>query len=372
MLTSPFPYFGSKRDAAPAIWAALGSVPNFVDATCGSAAVLWARPHLGKVETLNDAWGAIPNFLRAIRGAPEAVAEAASWPVDETMMHARHRWLVERMDDFFVERLMTNPEYFDPEIAGWWVWGQSIWIGSGWCATNHRNVDARQRPALSGGRKRPALGGHGGEVQSGYPKEGVGIFRGGMSRLPHLIGPNNVGKLGGPLPSLQGSDGSGVGYGRGVFASGRREDLVKYFGLLAARLRSPNNVRIICGDWARVCTPAVTTSHGLTGVLLDPPYGDAAKRTKKLYAHDSADVAPAMRAWAAEHGDNPHLRIVLCGYEGEHEELAAKGWRSTAWKARGGYGNQDGENTNAARERLWCSPHCLRGGEQQDLFAGAN
>ena len=390
-LSAPYPYFGSKASIADVIWSALGpTVPNFVDATCGSCSVLWARPEPGKIETVNDAFGAISNFLRAVKLAPEAVADAAAWPVDECTMHARHRWLVERMDEVFVERLMTDPEFHDPEIAGWWVWGQSIWIGSGWCDPRHRNIDTRQRPALTGGgngnRKRPAIGGHGGAVQRGYPKEGVGIFRGRLpgGQLPMLTG-SGVGhgrgifrgQLHRKLPDIGGtgaSDGIPRESHRGIFTQGRRADLIGYFRLLADRLQ---RVRITCGDWTRVATPAVTVSHGLTGVLLDPPYGTAAKRTKKLYAVDSADVAADMRAWCLANGDNPLLRIVLCGYEGEHEDLEANGWRVVAWKARGGYGNQDGENANAGRERLWLSPHCVREeqpaqGSLLDLFARAS
>jgi hypothetical protein len=36
----------------------------------------------------------------------------------------------------------------------------------------------------------------------------------------------------------------------------------------------------------------------------------------------------------------------------------------SAWKAAGGYGNQDGENANADRERLWLSPYCEQVGER--------
>lgn len=340
VLRPAYPYFGSKADVADDIWDALGNVPNFIDAACGSAAVPLARPHEGKVETLNELNGFITNFLRAVRWAPEETAEHASWNVNEIDMHARHACLVDRSDQL-EERLRADPKFFDTEIAGWWVWGQAIWLGSGWCDPKHRNRNAKQRPALSGSGKRPALGGHGGDVQRGYPKSGVGIFR-----------------AGGQIPSLSGSDGTGVGYGRGIFATGRREDLVRYFRAIAARLH-PARVRITCGDWSRVVTPAVTISHGLTGVLLDPPYGAKAGRTKGLYARDSLTVAEDMRRWAVEHGEDPRYRIALCGYEGEHDMPAS--WRVHAWKAKGGYGNQDGENANASKERVWFSPHCLGG-----------
>ena len=118
---------------------------------------------------------------------------------------------------------------------------------------------------------------------------------------------------------------------------------------------------IMCGDWKRVVTPAVTTSHGLTGVFLDFPYGKEAKRTQGLYAEDDGDVNVAVRAWCKKNGANPKLRIVLCGYAGEHEVLLKHDWLCVPWKAGGGYGNQDGgENANAHRERLWLSPHCVK------------
>ena len=43
-LAAPFPYFGGKRRAAPAIWRALGDPSGYVEPFAGSAAVLLARP----------------------------------------------------------------------------------------------------------------------------------------------------------------------------------------------------------------------------------------------------------------------------------------------------------------------------------------
>lgn len=360
-----YPYFGSKAAVASIIWEALGEVPNYVEPFAGSCAVLLARPRPGKVETVNDLHAFIPCFLRAVRDDPEAVAHHANWPVSEIDMHARHRWLVDAMTPEMVERLRADPGFYDAKIAGWWVWGASCWIGSGWCEGD-RTREKPRIPALSGNggpksgdginrtsltQKMPRLQG-----RDGDPQRGVGLNRQDIRRLPHLAGPNNRGKVDNPTTS----DGSGVGYGRGIFASGRREDLLAYFQQLAERLAL---VRITCGDWKRVCTPAVTTSHGLTGVLLDPPYPSQDRAT--VYAHDDRDVAHDVAEWAREHGDDPHLRIVLCGYSGEHE---MPGWREVAWKSRGGYGR--GKNANATRERLWLSPHCRAGVESQaQLFA---
>lgn len=133
---------------------------------------------------------------------------------------------------------------------------------------------------------------------------------------------------------------------------------------LAERLR---RVRVCCGDWQRILGPSVTFKHGITGVFLDPPYADTADRNETLYAADSLTVAHSVRRWAIENGDNPLLRIALCGYEGEH--AMPDSWDCVAWKARGGYGSQgDGagrENSN--RERIWFSPHCIPA-QQSSLF----
>lgn len=112
-----------------------------------------------------------------------------------------------------------------------------------------------------------------------------------------------------------------------------------------------------CGDWLRVCGPSPTVKHGLTGVLLDPPYGDDADRDMTCYAIDSGTVAADVRAWALEHGDDPDLRIALCGYDTEHD---MPGWTVVPWKAHGGFGSQGNGRgrVNAARETIWFSPHC--------------
>jgi hypothetical protein len=104
---------------------------------------------------------------------------------------------------------------------------------------------------------------------------------------------------------------------------------------------------------------SVTTKHGLTAVLLDPPYADTANRDNRLYRVDSETVAHAVREWAISNGDNPLLRIALCGYEGEH--AMPPSWECYSWNAGHGYGGQADERTlNGRRERIWFSPHCIR------------
>lgn len=366
-LRAPFPYFGSKYDIASEVWQALGEPANYVEPFAGSLAVLLSRPTPGKVETVNDYNGLVVNFWRAVQADPEQVAAHADDPVHEASLHAWHRRLVESAGDLR-EQLLVDPEYSDPRLAGRWAWGASAWLGSGWC--DPRGVCAK-RPQLAG-----AGTGDGRHASTGH---GVHRNLAVHQTRPHLSTTGvGVHRLTQQLPSLQGCDGSGVGYGRGVHQrAGRQSDgLVAWMLALAERLRF---VRVCCGDFARVLTPAVTTLHGLTGVFLDPPY-DLSRRSKRIYASEDAAGTPheetvAQRAaqWAISNGHDPDLRIVLAGLEGEHDMPAT--WRVIEWKTGGGYGNQTEAGrgrANAKAERLWCSPHCLApdATRQMDLLGG--
>ena len=165
MLRAPFPWFGGKSRAASLIWDRMGEVSNYVEPFAGSLAVLLARPHEGKTETVNDRDGYLVNFWRAVQAEPDAVWKYADQPVIEADLHARHVWLLSQAD--FRERMLTDPHFYDVKIAGWWVWGLSLWIGDGWCAacnerTNERTANSQpaqtQRGARHPHRKIPELG----------------------------------------------------------------------------------------------------------------------------------------------------------------------------------------------------------------------
>ena len=184
------------------------------------------------------------------------------------------------------------------------MWGICAWIGQGWC----------QKTA----NKLPHLG-----------DAGKGINR----KLPHL---GDAGK-----------------------------EIETYFLALAERLR---RVRVACGDWTRVLGESVTVKHGITGVLLDPPYSSSEHDVQ--YAMKADGVAEAVRQWAVENGDNPLLRIAYCGYAESGIEFPPS-WECLAWKACGGYGSQGDARgrVNSHRERIWFSPHCIAE-DQPSLFAG--
>ncbi len=345
-LRPPFPFFGSKRIAAPLIWEALGNPGNLVIPFAGSLSELWARPEAGKVETVNDASGLIANVWRAIRDDPDAVALHADDIVSEVDLSAWHRTLVAAADDLKA-KLIADPRFFDAELAGRWIWGASCWLGSGWCDGTLP-------------QKRPALGGQGGE---GRVHAGVGVIAARHQTRPHLSNAG-VGVNKSQLPRLGGGGGTGVSYGAGVHNGiVRAEGLLAWMRQLAERLRL---VRIVCGDFERVVTPAVTVSHGLTGIIWDPPYS-MSLRAGRIYDGEDAPGTPhedtvaqraARRARELEEAHGANLRQVFAGYEGEHD---FPGWRCIPWKTGGGYGNQahGRGRENSERERLWLSPNCL-------------
>lgn len=171
-LRAPFPWFGGKSGAAPIIWRLLGNPTNYVEPFAGSLAALLGRPahHLTspRTETVNDLDGYLANFWRALRLDSDGVADWCIAPVNEIDLTARHRWLCEReRKAAFLARMEADPDFCDPKIAGWWVWGLAAWIGTGWCsgiwdAENARGV-AHQLPQLSNGgggvhRKLPQMG----------------------------------------------------------------------------------------------------------------------------------------------------------------------------------------------------------------------
>ena len=326
-LVAPFPYFGGKRAAAALVWRALGNADNYVGPFFGCGAVLLGRPGTPRVETVNDADGLLANVWRAMRAAPDAVAEHADWPVNEADLHARHLWLLGQRERI-TERLMADPDFYDAKAAGWWVWGACAWIGSGWCSGRGpwQAVDGVLTNVKADG------------------DNGRGINR----KLPHL-----------------GNNGRGIA-------------LVEWFEQIAARLR---DVRVVCGDWSRVLGPSVSYAHptvksgGWAGIFLDPPYGDVG--TSDLYAVDSTTVAAEVRAWCLAHAHEPRTRIVLAGYaEQGHEVFEAEGWRAVRWGESatgyhvGGYGNRNKDGSQLRRETLWMSPQCLDVSEpkQRSLF----
>ena len=337
-MIAPFPWFGGKSKAASLIWQRLGNVPNYVEPFAGSLAVLLNRPHDPGIETVNDLDGYISNFWRALQHDPDEVARWADWPVNENDLHARHIWLVNQKADF-TRKLEGDPDYYDTKIAGWWVWGICSWIGHGWCS----GQGPWQVAEVDGSRQLIHLGNAG----LGVNRQRVHLGDAGQGVNRQLVHLGDAGQGVNRKRVHLGDAGQGVN-------RKHQKTLTDYFQQLADRLR---RVRVACGDWTRVCGPTPTFKNGLTGILLDPPY--SVDDRAELYNEESFSVAHDVREWAIANGDNPLIRIALCGYEGEH--AMQNDWECMEWHHRGGYGNQSRNgNDNRKRERIWFSPHCLK------------
>lgn len=327
-MKTPFPWFGGKSKAADLIWSRFGDdCGNYIEPFFGSGAVWLNRPaEFAGWATVNDLDGNIANLWRSMQRDPDGVAEAACWPVNECDLHARHLWLVNNAAKLS-GRLMADPDYCEPRTAGWWAWGACSWIRGGWCAGDgpwRAEPDVDGVPALT-------LGDGGRGVNRGLPHLGGG--RGVNRKLPHLGG------------------------GKG---GGRLEWLREWFAELQTAM---DGARVCCGDWSRICSPGTMTRNGIAAVLLDPPYS----LTGAVYAHDSSTVSGDVREWCKANGDNPRLRIALCGHTGEgHEALEALGWTVATWDKTGGYQGADD------RERIWFSPGCIKPERDQlDMFGAS-
>ena len=350
-IKAPFPYFGGKSKVASVVWERFGDVSNYVEPFCGSMAVLLGRPadHRGRCETVNDKNHFIANFWRAVKNDPEAVADWADWPVNESDLFPRHKWLVTEGAER-IAGINDDPFLYDPQVAGWWLWGQCAWIGSGWCSSKINN-------------KLIHLGHAGQGINRKIPNQipdigsaGKGINRKIPNQIPHLghagQGINRI------IPHL-GSTGRGINLV--CNATNRREYIMEQMQQLACRLR---DVRVCCGDWKRVLTRGALHYGSSVGIFLDPPYSYTTGRAKGCYTDEMQDTSE-VRQWAIEHGDDPRLRIALCGYEGEHE--IPDTWEKYEWKANASYKTHRGDQTgNRHRERIWFSPHCLRANTTQD------
>jgi DNA adenine methylase len=346
----PFPYFGGKRKIAGEVWRRLGNPDTYVEPFAGSLAVLVGRPKehawWRRRETINDYSGHVVNFYRAVKADPQAVMRHANWPVTEADLTARHLELVSREQDL-AQGLIRNPKYFDAELAGWWVWGISAWVGGEWCS----GLGPLKRHPDSPGvyRKMPmSAASHGGK----------GIHR--------AVADDPQDWVSEMVPDLE---------------AHMEQRMEQVFVVLSQRLR---RVRILCGDWSRLTKSVVKPARGeVTGIFLDPPY-DLSQRRANLYGPNDGqakgssassrsagsvklptqvDPNESARVWALTAGDDPQLRIAYCTYEDatQSEEFTAAGWSPYTWTASGGYGLQSQRRAreNRQREIVWFSPACL-------------
>ena len=313
-LSAPMPYFGGKASVADEIWAALGDVKHYMEPFAGSCAVLLARPGynpMRHVETICELDPLVANAWRAMHFKPDETARYCDWPISHCDLSARKlRMLAEKND--LRDKLIADENYCDCKLAGYWVWAANCWIGSGLTSIG-------QRPHLT--------------------NAGTGVHKTGMITNE-------------PQTDLN------APYNPNIYL---------WFRRLSERLR---HVRMVCGDWKRICGGNWQADMGTVGIFFDPPYG--VRDRYNVYGDtDDFNVAHEVRDWCLERGKLPSYRIVLAGYD-EHDELLLRGWAAKQWKTCGGYGNvaRSGKvsrgQKNGHREVLYFSPHCIAG--QGSLF----
>ena len=304
-LIAPFPYFGGKRSVTSEVWARLGEPKQYIEPFCGSAAMLLAAPRTASLEVVCDANGFIANFWRAIKHQPDKVAEWADYPVSHIDLGARHGWLMESRAALAEE--LHDPEWpGDAKVAGWWLWGQCCWIGSGWCD-------------WSGSARGQRRQGRAGDWEcDDATSAGMGVQA--IGQIPHA------------------SD-AGRGFESLLTSSGRAA--WGWMHKLANRLE---RVRVVHGEWSRCLNNHFGGKE--TAVFLDPPY----RAYEKLYGVN-APVADAVEQWARE---NANLRVAICGHVGDYDLI---GWEEMPWSR--GSPTYGGAKTTES-ECIWFSPPCMR------------
>ena len=319
-----FPYFGGKSSVSGMIWERLGTPKQYIEPFFGSGAVLFNAPNTASLEVIGDANGFVANFWRCAKHQPAATAEAADYPVSHVDLGARHVWLMSQRDRLGAE--LQDPDWpGDAKVAGWWLWGQCSWIGSGWCDWFKAKNDEDQIPHVSdAGRGIQAIG-----------------------QIPHVSSAGRGIQAIGQIPHVSDA-------GRGLLTTGGAAAW-EWLHKVAARLE---RVRVVHGTWSR----CLNNRYGAddTAVFLDPPY----RSYEALYG--AGHVADEVEAWAKE---NANLRVCLAGHVGDYPSL--DGWDVVQWD-RGRLTYSGAKTTD--KEALWFSPACLKPSAlraQPSLFGGA-
>ena len=355
----------------------------------GTAVMTLNNPEPAAREVICDLNAFICNYYRAVRGDYEATSYWSDWPTNHHDLTARHRWLLAQGPELS-ERMVADPDDFDPKIAGWWCWGQSSWIGHGWCD----GTNWEQRPLIdhkSGGRgvniqrenlpvedKRPKVPDGGDVPRDGMPCVQVGGGRGVQQQrdqVPHVNNASNTGQgvsaqrvaVGEKMPHIDvWNGGKGVQVQRATIEPGGGildgSRLRPWFAAISARLA---RVIILNRSWESALTDSVlqqtpSSPKPEVGVFLDPPYRttrrDGGKRSTGLYQGDASgasdDVAAASYKWAVEHGER--YRIAYCMHEGDFD--VPPGWTV---ETMGFSGHRDAAKKESSVDCVIFSPACV-------------
>ena len=297
-LEPPFPYYGRKVRWARTVWDRLGNPDVYAEPCGGSMAALLGRPTEPRAEIVCDTSGQVCNFYRAVRNDPDGLALAADHPTIDQDLQARRRWLM-RWGEENAGRLVEDPDWYDLKAAGWWGWGASSWVGSGWCL-----IEEDKRPKVPDG------GGQGIQAQR---------------------------------VELTGEIGTG-------------ERLRPWFNALAKRL---SRVVILNRDWKSAVTPTALREHRsqhiTVGIFMDPPYRTA-HRKATLYQSDVEGTSDqtAMETWEWCKFMGERYRIAYACREGDVEP--PENWEAIRMEFPG---VKKPEHRETSHDMVLFSPVCI-------------
>ena len=248
-LTSPFPYIGGKRRWAELVWQYFGEPTVYSEPFAGSLAVLLHRKTPCQREVVTDKNGFIANFWRALREDPEGCGVLGRLSNVSPGPDGSACWLHDWGNEHGAI-LMQDAEWYDVKAAGWWCWGMSNWIGSGF---DH------------------GTDGYGGNISDSIPFCGRSVGGQGVQVQRTSLGD----KI--PLMAAVNTRGRGVSVQKvsmpfeGGIGAGHR--LIPMMRALAQRLA---RVIVLARDWESVVTPTVlmdtrTSAKPPVAVFLDPP-----------------------------------------------------------------------------------------------------
>ena len=355
----------------------MGNPTVYVEPFAGSLACLLARPDgPGQREIVCDLDGGISNFWRAVEAEPDTVAYWADYPTFHHDLTARHKWLRAWFAEHSAE-LSADPHFYCAKVAGWWVWGISLWIGGGWCNAISDRKDGGTtdgRPFVHNGGSSQGVAAQRLNTPYGSPKDAQRVW----DVRPAVTSANGVSAQAQRAQDkrpMAGATGGGTGVsaqrtpdsrphaarkpgGMGVSAQcTTRPDLVEWFRAIQERLKG---VIVLNRSWESALTPTLlmhtpTAPKPPVGILLDPPYLTI-DRQSELYGSDadgsSSDVATAAYQWAIANGDR--FRIAYCCHEGDFP--VPDGW--TFITASFG-GVKDAERRASRQDMVMFSPMCV-------------
>jgi len=309
-MKAPFAYFGGKSSVASFVWLLLGDdLRRYFEPFGGSLAVLLARDRKqNKIyhEIVNDIDCLLINVWRALKYAPTDVAKLCADPNSQALYWQRICYIVKHKESL-LEKIIKDDEYYDVKLAAYWLYYKGSEIGS----LELDKID----------------------IDRIYNSLDNGITAG----RNQLVSNNGIHSQ----------------YNKII---GRENKLIAWFNDIQKVIE---NTKITCLDWKRLFNENThwqdSSGTRSIGIFFDPPYSNI--RRANLYRKDSYEVYKEVNEFCIKHANKKTYRIVIAGYEGEHNNLEEHGYTKYVWHAHGGYSNLS-KSDNKYKERLWASHAC--------------